>query len=151
MVSAFESEAPPIVKNANFKSAKDGDWNDPNTWDPIGVPASGDPVQILGNASGGPHTILVKGDQTCGNLTIDAGGRLELDTTAPGSSLTLDDGAVLDNDSEIRYVGDNTANATLSSAGTAVYSPTASAILDWNNLSKCQYGNFIHLYQTFLV
>ncbi|GAI47748.1 unnamed protein product, partial [marine sediment metagenome] len=119
VASAFQSDAPPIVKSADFKSAKNGDWNDPNTWDPIGIPASGDPVQILGNLTGGPHIITVKGDQTCGNLTIDEDGRLYLDTTV-GCELKLDDGATLDNDGEIKYIATGVPDqndATLTSAG----------------------------------
>ena len=78
-------EGPDIIKKAAFKSAKIGDWNVPNSWDPLGVPEAGDSATILAT-----HIITVKGSQSCGNVTINANGTLIIDSTDDVATLTID-------------------------------------------------------------
>ena len=131
---AFESQAPPVVKNGVFDSIKNGDWNDPATWDKGSVPENGDWVQVTGD------TVDVTGNQGSGIVGITDGVLL----LHGGSTMTLDNGASITNTGTgvLRYAADVTggSQATLTSLGTATYvGPNA---IDWNSRPGCRIGNF---------
>ncbi|MCX6245935.1 MAG: hypothetical protein NTU98_14670 [Bacteroidetes bacterium] len=62
LLFAFGNEA----KATDRLSAKTGNWSDPATWSPSGVPGASDKVFI---ASG--HTVTVNGNYTCASLTFN--------------------------------------------------------------------------------
>ncbi len=54
-----------------------GDWNDPNSWSPNGVPTVGDTVTIVSG-----DTIVVTGQHTITSVTVNSGGVLQIDGEA---------------------------------------------------------------------
>ena len=69
--SFFISVAAPAVAKT---SKANGNWNDPDIWDPTGVPAAGDDVSIA-------HNVTVDNNFTCNNIDIQAGGTLNISGT----------------------------------------------------------------------
>ncbi|MBI4835426.1 MAG: right-handed parallel beta-helix repeat-containing protein [Planctomycetes bacterium] len=129
-VFAFESEPPPIVKKAQFESVKDGAWSDQNTWDPIGVPDTGDTATIK-------HAVTINGPGTtkCGNITVNAGKSL---TIVGPATLEIDDGSQVVNNGTFTV---NSAGglAKLTSGGTASFSGSA-ATWAGNNLAFTKFS-----------
>ncbi|MGD9931186.1 MAG: G8 domain-containing protein, partial [Mangrovibacterium sp.] len=62
-------------------ATQDGDWNDPDTWNPSGIPTSTSDLTI---PSG--RTVYISSDAVCRNLTIETGGTLIFNTA---STLTI--------------------------------------------------------------
>jgi len=78
------------VKAINTKTAvANGNWSNPNTWSPVGVPSDTDNVVISPVSSNA--TITVDGDYTCRNLYIgDASNHdAKVKINAAGNSLTI--------------------------------------------------------------
>jgi uncharacterized repeat protein (TIGR01451 family) len=80
----------------NYASVASGNWNDANTWSPVGVPGAGDDVTITNG-----YTVTVTGNETADSVTLDnagsntlilaAGATLNLESV--GTALTVSSGA----------------------------------------------------------
>jgi uncharacterized repeat protein (TIGR01451 family) len=125
-VFAFESEPPPIVKKAQFESVKDGVWSDQNTWDPIGVPDTGDTATVK-------HTVTINGNVKCGNVTVNATKTL---TIMGPASLTIDSGSQIVNNGTFVVNGAG-GLAELTSNGLASFTIAGAS---WNG--TCGFTNF---------
>jgi hypothetical protein len=67
-----------------YTSVASGNWNNPATWSPSGVPSSNSPVIILG------HAITVTSNTSCANITTrGANGSASILTINSGFKLTL--------------------------------------------------------------
>ncbi|MBP9774154.1 MAG: hypothetical protein KBD00_06065, partial [Candidatus Peribacteraceae bacterium] len=84
----------------SYTSSKIGNWNDPTTWSPVGVPSAGDtaiiqyPVTVTSSVSIGDNSsaalaLLIRGNFTIadgGSLTIKGNVLQQLSTTVTGNS-----------------------------------------------------------------
>ena len=61
----------PGVAAATKSSAASGEWNNPASWSPAGVPTAGDDVYVLAN-----HSISFPNDIIVRNLVVASGGKL---------------------------------------------------------------------------
>src|SRR5438105_4429627 len=69
------------VHGATRTSVTSGDWNDPNTWSPAGIPQSNDNVTISDG-----DTVTVASNEAAQTLTVSTSGVL---TWSTGDSLTI--------------------------------------------------------------
>lgn len=85
-----------------------GDWNDPASWNPVGVPdVTSDAITILSG-----HTITVTDTQDADEFTIQSGGTLVIDATG---DLTIQNGS--GNDIDIQGTVTNNGALTVLSGG----------------------------------
>lgn len=101
----FDTASKPEIAPEPFASltaVQNGDWDDVNTWGGADFPNSGDEATI---PSG--YDVVIKGPETCGDITINWGGNLTFDGQGNTviAQMTLDDGATLTNNGRINGTG----------------------------------------------
>jgi hypothetical protein len=107
-----------------YTSTQTGDFDDINTWGGGGFPGTGDTATIANT-----HIVSVKGNEACGNITVNIGGTLRMEAQpATDAQLTLDNGATLLNNGTVDGSGTG-GGEVLRVIGTSLEACTGT---DWN-------------------
>ncbi|MBI5780040.1 MAG: hypothetical protein HZA49_11390, partial [Planctomycetes bacterium] len=126
-----------------YTSTGTGNWTNPSTWNPAGIPQQGDTVTILNT-----HNVSITDTRYARNLTINSGGTLTFNMTSSSPTLILDaDGAITNSGTVAANNTNTTFPAVISSTGLATWNSGNGLVPSGGSNQFYVLANFIYLPQ----
>ena len=107
-----------------YVSVMDGDWNNPATWSPAGIPGPGDKVTIKAT-----HEITLIADAECDDITIESGGILNTGILTLTVTGNLSNAGIINSPNGKIFISGNWAIT-----GTGIYNGSTNGVVEFTGI-----------------